>query len=1066
MKPTLPKLLLTALLAVQTLTAATQSAPVVWNDKTMGLVIYDDQGDYDIDAPLKGDLLLNTTLKWTDSEAENILEIAWQTSDGDPSETPLSLTGSGKLTVEKSKKMEALGISNLPNSVYLYLPYAPTTIGEGITMENLIISTSHKGAVINGTLKNCSIEPDFEATVNLTKATLSGSRIYFYSDKSTIISPELKLDNTSAIEVEGEGNTIRGNVTMNTGTYATGEAYLKYDYSRSLQKNLSSSGISAKEFRTAAQGDYAGGIVFMLDSYLSGNTVYYDQENWKPQLTITGTLQVTGPSAIIFSTLCDGEVEDGSMSAEEFRNAVASVTQQLPSADTPVIVCGSVTEKSVNNLRPYSAMSVLVEVWNDDEEYNWEYASFQALTDKGFYAEAGKDGLVYIYLRDGSWENNVISPTPTPTPTPTPIPTPEPEIPELVITPGSSITLGGENTTPSASNPVQMQGGIADATALNDSLLNNNIFKGNSGTIKLEDKQTFSVSGSGTLGYNINGGNLMLTKGANVTLGGMTYATGNTTVGNGVLTVGTNTTLGKGDNSRVDMTTAGARLTNYGKVNASIDMGADTTLLNEGLITGALQMGSGATAINNGTLSGKLTVQKGARAFGSGIFSDTLVESGGFLHVGNSPGFQSHKALTLQSGATISFSVDGIRPATAEQTGGGSHSQMQVESLTLAGTVNVAVDVTTGVVNAGAEPFSIDLMTAAQTNGEATFDLQLDDDMGLLEDAALSWSGSTLTLSGSVSEEALAMLANKDSVHLANTMWASAAVVQDFARMAESQSMIGNAEQTTWWGGAFGTFQHVSEEGKGYTYSSGGYGVGLQHAFSDCFRAGFGLGQSFGTYSAHRNGTEVDQMAIMPILTAQYISMQGQDSFSLNAHLAYGNVENEARTINSALPGTAEWDDTVFSGGLRAAWNVKVSDTLTVSPFIGITYRHVTQDDFTEKYAHGARHYSNGSLQEWSLPLGVTFRSVQSLEDGSILAPELTLAYVADISRNNPTMRCTNGHFSSSIDGYAPNRSSFMMNAGINWIIDQNWSLGAFYNMEATGNQLDQSINGSVRYSF
>lgn len=611
-----------------------------------------------------------------------------------------------------------------------------------------------------------------------------------------------------------------------------------------------------------------------------------------------------------------------------------------------------------------------------------------------------------------------------------------------------------------------MQGGTVDATALNDSLLNNSIFKGNSGTVKLDAEQTFSVSGSGTLGYNIDGGNLALTKDSNVTLGGKTYSTGNTTVGNGILTVSTHATLGTGNNSRVDMTTAGGRLTNYGKVNANIDMGNDTALLNEGQITGALQLAGGATAINNGKISGKLTVQKGARAFGSGIFSDTVVESGGFLHAGNSPGFQSHKVLTLQSGSTISFSVDGTRPATAEQAGAGTHSQMQVKSLTLSGTVNVSVDVTTGVVNAGAEPFSIDLMTATQTNGDASFALQMDDDLGLLEDAALSWSGSTLTLSATVSEEALSLLANKDSVHLANTMWASAAVVQDFARLAESQSMIGNAEQTTWWGGAFGTFQHVSEEAKGYTYNSGGYGVGLQHAFSGSFRAGFGLGQSFGTYSARRNGTEVDQMAIMPILTAQYVSMQGQNNFSLNAHLAYGNVENEANTLNTGIPGTAEWNDTVFSGGLRAAWNVKVSDTLTVSPFIGLTYRHVAQDDFTEKYTGGSRRYSNGSLQEWSLPVGVTFRSVHGLSDGSILAPELTLAYVADISRNNPSMRCTNGHFSTTIDGYAPNRSSFMMNAGINWIIDQNWSLGAFYSMEATGDQLDQSLNGSVRYSF
>ncbi len=178
-------------------------------DKTMGLV-----HDTDIDERLRGNLLLNTTLRWTDAEVEDIIDIAWQTADGEPSETPLSLTGSGKLTVETSESGKTLGISNLPNSLYLCLPYAPTTIGEDITMENLHIVTSHKGATIKGTLKNCSIEPDFEATVDLTRATLSGCRIYFYSDSSTIIAPELKLDRISAIEVEGEGNTIQGNVIM------------------------------------------------------------------------------------------------------------------------------------------------------------------------------------------------------------------------------------------------------------------------------------------------------------------------------------------------------------------------------------------------------------------------------------------------------------------------------------------------------------------------------------------------------------------------------------------------------------------------------------------------------------------------------------------------------------------------------------------------------------------------------------------------------------------------------------------------------------------------------------
>ena len=82
------------------------------------------------------------------------------------------------------------------------------------------------------------------------------------------------------------------------------------------------------------------------------------------------------------------------------------------------------------------------------------------------------------------------------------------------------------------------------------------------------------------------------------------------------------------------------------------------------------------------------------------------------------------------------------------------------------------------------------------------------------------------------------------------------------------------------------------------------------------------------------------------------------------------------------------------------------------------------------------------------------------------MAPELTLAYVADISRDNPELNARYGSISRRIEGYDPGRSSFMLNAGVNWLIDQNWSLGAYYNLDARADQTIQSFNGSVRYSF
>ena len=245
--------------------------------------------------------------------------------------------------------------------------------------------------------------------------------------------------------------------------------------------------------------------------------------------------------------------------------------------------------------------------------------------------------------------------------------------------------------------------------------------------------------------------------------------------------------------------------------------------------------------------------------------------------------------------------------------------------------------------------------------------------------------------------------------------------------------------------------------------------MGLQHAFTESFRAGFALGQNFGTYTSEDRLTDIEQMGIMPALTAQYVSMQGKNSFSLNAHVAYGMMENEAKTCvggMASMPGRAEWDDTVFSGGLRAAWNMQLTDNVTVSPFIGLSYRHVSQDAFTERYAAGKRQYEGGSMQVWSLPVGVTLRSTHELSNGGLLAPELTLAYVGDIFRDTPSLNTRFGDISRRVEGYDPGRSSFMLNAGINWLIDQNWSAGASYNLDARADQVIQSVNGSVRYSF
>lgn len=1082
MKPILPKLLLTALLAAQALPAATQ-----WTSYDQGYTPsqYD---DFYAEYRLSGDLVLNTTLSWPDNQVDgdeydngiSSSEIYWEEGG--------SLTGNGKLTAKRCDDQLGYGRMNMQSELYLYIS-SGSTIGDGITLENMYIEPMGADIItINATLKNCMVRAGY-GNVDLRGATLEDCDYElagtYEENLPTIFAQNLKLSSESRLDVYDNGK-IEGNVTISGAkTYANGSICCFYDENATWEENLAQNpGVSTNTIAQLNRARLATPLLFSADCSLSddGNTlVYYDKRNPHngntstvsyPQLTITGTLTVSNPTPVVFEVDFYAEEDLTLQELKGLHDSVAAKltgqNKKLPGAQDALIICGAVSEQSVKNLKPY----YYAYIYDCNYDFKgYEQLTFSAVTDREFYAEPGEDGMVHIYLRDGSWENTVTpepapSPSPSPSPSPAPTPTPEPEIPALIAGAGSILTLGGEGTTPSVSNPVQMQGGTADASALSNSLLNNSVFKGNSGSVKLGADQSFTITGSGTMGYNISGGNLVLSSGSNVTLGGKTYSAADTTVNAGVLTVGTDATLGKGGDSRVTLAAKGSKLTNYGKVNAGIDMASGSALLNEGIITGPVQMSRGTTAINNGKLNGKLTVAGGAKVFGSGIFADTVVESGGYLHVGNSPGFQSHKALELQSGSTLSFSVDGLRPASANSTGSGSHSQMKVESLTLSGTVNVAVDVTTGIVEAGAEPFSIDLIKATQTSGTGNFTLQLEDEMGLLDDATLSWSSGTLTLNGALSEEALSMLAGKDCVHMANTMWAAAAVMQDFARLAESQAMIGTPGQTTWWGGAFGTFLHVSDDTAGYDFNSGGYGIGLQHAFTESFRGGLAFGQSFGTYTAKNNPTEVDQEAIMPVLTAQYVRQMGDNSFSLNAHMGYGMVDNEARTMIANSAGEADWKESVFSAGLRASWNVKVSDTLTVSPFIGLTYRHVSQNDFTERYIGGKRDYKDGSMQLWNLPIGVTVRGVYGLSDGGVIAPEFTFAYINDISRTVPGVRCSNGYYDTEITGYSPDRSSFMVSVGVNWLIDESWSFGAFYYVDAREDQVDQSLNGSVRYSF
>lgn len=869
------------------------------------------------------------------------------------------------------------------------------TIGSGIKFKNFDLYVHN--ATINATFdSNCCIEL-YGGTCNLTNAVFN-EIVYLTVEGGTIIHPNLEINKSIFYFIQDKSSTLKGNLICNGGNML-------------LHGNLQD--MTASNF---------GGLI--IDWYDEGGFI-------SPTLTITGSLIIKSDTPVIF-------LNEG---------------RRYAAPNRVVIACKNLKSQSaLGKLKPFFAAEG---TGNIDFQKGYQ-----------FEARAGENGYTNIYLVKGNTSTPNFSGGSS-----------NSESSDGAKPPSSAgITVNSGQTVfiPAApGGTVNMQGGTANATSAPDSILNAGIFKGNSGTVLTTPNQKFSMDGSQDIGYSITGPNA--DEGANLSIGenggsaasirlkGANYNSALTTVGNGTLTISEGTTLGLGENSKLKLKGRGSNTTNFGKVKANVDMGTGSTFLNQGTIDGIIAMSRSAILINNGTLNGDVTIASEAKAYGSGTYNGiTTVENNGLLYVGNSPGYQKHDNLVLKNGAKLGFYIDGTTPATLSNNGSGTHSFLSASgALTLEGVVNVDISIGLGLVFNGAETFSVTLMKADPakiTATDADFKATITEGEELLEEgsAKLTWQEELgeLVFSATVSEEALAMVTSGD---FANTLWAGAEVVKDFATTATKQFLIGKPGQTTAWGAALGSF--INHSGKdGFDYDGYGYAVGIQHAFSEQFRAGCALGQTFGTFKSDSGRLKSDQTGIMAAVTAQYVQTlnQGQDSWGISGYMAYGSVKNDAK---STFLGKTEWDDSVFALGLQTDYRTKISENSSLTFFTGIEYTYGSQD--TISFRNGGK-LTDGRMQTWSIPVGITLRTqIDECCLGSLI-PEITVAYVGHVSQQAPTIRANN----YKMRGNSPGRSEFMLNAGANWLIDENWSVGLFYNLETRSNATNHSGNLSVRYAF
>lgn len=629
----------------------------------------------------------------------------------------------------------------------------------------------------------------------------------------------------------------------------------------------------------------------------------------------------------------------------------------------------------------------------------------------------------------------------------------------LVSGTGSVIELGEKQPD----NKLILDGGTIDASLVSSPDLDGNKIGGAGGTLITTQGQTLTYTESNEHGYDIIGAVSSpgeVTPGAGVVIGtescspdlnivfsGSTYATTHVEICKGTLQIGEKATVG----------TEG--------VAGTVTVGGETAT---------------AQLVNNGIIKNDVIVGNGSAVKGNGKYDASVVlGENTMMYVGNSPGFNTVNVLTTSGSTTLGFFLDGADKATFTQKGEGTYSNMQVGTLNWASGTHVLLEIGDGLLKSNQENFSLELMTYSGTGDSSAPAGQLTGDQltlaGLTDILApgslkVYWDGNVLKADGSVNYATVSSLISPDGVRVANALWSSVRSVSRFMQTSAAQLDTYHTGTNNFWAGGLGDFARMSagSSADGFEYNGGGYAIGADHAFSRQFTGGLAFGQTFGTNRASRGEAHFKQTGIMGGLYTRFQQELGKtSSFALDGYAAYGNVENRGSILLAGGEHSRDhWDDSVVNLGLKASWMIQLDDTQTLTPFIGMNYEHGAQQDITMATSSGSRSFRNGSMQSWSIPAGITWRKIFSLDEASRIIPEVTVAYIGEISRNTPTVNTDILGRTVKVEGTNPGRNAVQASAGLRWVISNTWSTAVFYTVESRKDMTNQGVNGSVNYTF
>ncbi len=490
------------------------------------------------------------------------------------------------------------------------------------------------------------------------------------------------------------------------------------------------------------------------------------------------------------------------------------------------------------------------------------------------------------------------------------------------------------------------------------------------------------------------------------------------------------------------------------EISGNMWVGANTGTGQLCILSGAQLANAGETVVGG---QGSIRIEDGGRWVSA---APVRVEDGGQVSVQGSGRWAVQGGASFESGSTLSLAV-----LSAERVPEVSVAEGEVLTMSAGSRLQLTL--------------SADLVAAAAAGGlELTliqgdfvgedYEYELLDTSGLFDTSDLTQlADGQWGLSVTLDREGLQRSLADDASRLANGLWSSTGTVQDYATALLNRP--GCARRNHVWGMGLGSFSHMG--GQGFNFSGGGYALGADAAVQCGTTLGLSFGQIYGTHKSSDHQTRIRQNSLMGSLYARYDSQAGAEGrrLVLDAYATYGRVRNGAHSsmfANGVERSTGHWWDDVYALGLRATWELPLTEHSSLLPFIGLRYVHGSHGALTMSSDERERGYSSARLHNLSLPVGFTLRGRYRFCRAQEFLPELTLAYVGDLSRNNPHMSTDMLGESTRSRGASPGRNAFMLRTGAAWVINEHWTTGLYYNLECRSHEVDQAVDMSVSYGF